>query len=954
MGRFGYDIRVTHADDAGVHDNVVHIARRMFEDFWREHRDDLHREYEYQVDVNRTEGGTTITAWFSDWSGTRNLSAAFAVHLLRRFVHARRGKLSALIAVEGASCELEAPDDNEVFVVKQRWAKREGDRLVFDDGETAPAPSQETPCECWGCTSEFPDPRRQYVEVVRRSRIELLEKLRLMYLSPEATPEPEDDEISSDRVEVLRNFLPTRERELWDFFQARMASHPFLLACVLGDFFSLFRAGADDKRLGRGLDLWFACLTHTDEQVRRTTFATTGYITAFRFDKREHNWATGETISRFRELCERADFASTEELESTGAVILRTVRKEAYESGAGLLLWARQHEEERFRAAAKAWSKDIDPALVALADELQAADADLAIEYQPAAPSLADAYALINAHLAETELEGRSTRQTKAYKKAKKKAAEVVVACQLLGQTLGTATVGERSDETLVAARRRVEVFALRDALSKLKKTMLTHADLVTILEDEPTAAIWSAEFVALTERSLEGHGYDDEILSLIRTSLGRSEMDRSVEPEVRALLVGAISDDMMVWGLYPGEAEFTDRALTTLGQMEPEKAARWRAWLQHLSKWTTQSGAKYERWCEKNSAIVGELGDEEVMKTIAAWFDPEATPGRRPRTTMKDEAAHLLGGLFWTVLESRHPASDATLGVAFHMCFGPCEKYWRRLASELRRRDTLAAYLVYFKTARPALLASRILESSVWSWEAKVELLAAALTATSGSEAPEETIDEITTLFIKQMPDNFSQPFDQIRHHVCNAPARVPETLFRDHATRLIAACRPESIKDLRKVLQLRADARLHLEHADVVRLALFGVLYVPAKERMDWVIDEELDPFVPEICRVELPEEFAKDPSQFTSMALAFSSRLITRRKLHVAVEFLEIALSVREHADLYYNLACTWTLLSDIDAGFEAMARSVAMDPSNKRYALTDDELSTLRADPRFASL
>ncbi len=56
----------------------------------------------------------------------------------------------------------------------------------------------------------------------------------------------------------------------------------------------------------------------------------------------------------------------------------------------------------------------------------------------------------------------------------------------------------------------------------------------------------------------------------------------------------------------------------------------------------------------------------------------------------------------------------------------------------------------------------------------------------------------------------------------------------------------------------------------------------------------------------------------------------------------------------ADLWYNLACTYSLMNAVDKGLAALEKAIILDGENKFYAEDDLELSNLRQDGRFYRL
>jgi len=53
-------------------------------------------------------------------------------------------------------------------------------------------------------------------------------------------------------------------------------------------------------------------------------------------------------------------------------------------------------------------------------------------------------------------------------------------------------------------------------------------------------------------------------------------------------------------------------------------------------------------------------------------------------------------------------------------------------------------------------------------------------------------------------------------------------------------------------------------------------------------------------------------------------------------------------------YYNLACSYSLLNELDAALAALSRAFALGYRDLGHALSDPDLANLRKDPRFADL
>lgn len=58
--------------------------------------------------------------------------------------------------------------------------------------------------------------------------------------------------------------------------------------------------------------------------------------------------------------------------------------------------------------------------------------------------------------------------------------------------------------------------------------------------------------------------------------------------------------------------------------------------------------------------------------------------------------------------------------------------------------------------------------------------------------------------------------------------------------------------------------------------------------------------------------------------------------------------------EDATVFYNLACSWSMLNQIDKAVDAFSRAMQLGWDNLEFALDDEDLRNLRRDPRFMEL
>ena len=66
------------------------------------------------------------------------------------------------------------------------------------------------------------------------------------------------------------------------------------------------------------------------------------------------------------------------------------------------------------------------------------------------------------------------------------------------------------------------------------------------------------------------------------------------------------------------------------------------------------------------------------------------------------------------------------------------------------------------------------------------------------------------------------------------------------------------------------------------------------------------------------------------------------------------LKLAQSRADEPWVWYNLACSFSLLNRIDEAAEALEKSIALGYTDVKYLLSDTDLSKLRQSPRFRQL
>jgi tetratricopeptide (TPR) repeat protein len=88
----------------------------------------------------------------------------------------------------------------------------------------------------------------------------------------------------------------------------------------------------------------------------------------------------------------------------------------------------------------------------------------------------------------------------------------------------------------------------------------------------------------------------------------------------------------------------------------------------------------------------------------------------------------------------------------------------------------------------------------------------------------------------------------------------------------------------------------------------------------------------------------------------ALEMLGQALTRAGRHQEALQADLRLSVLRPKDpvAYYNLACSYSNLRNLDAAFEALQRAFDLGYNDYRHLLKDPDLENVRRDRRFRSL
>lgn len=98
------------------------------------------------------------------------------------------------------------------------------------------------------------------------------------------------------------------------------------------------------------------------------------------------------------------------------------------------------------------------------------------------------------------------------------------------------------------------------------------------------------------------------------------------------------------------------------------------------------------------------------------------------------------------------------------------------------------------------------------------------------------------------------------------------------------------------------------------------------------------------------------AAESNPANAMALQMLGGALTRaRRHHEALDVdLRLAGLRPKDAIVQYNLACSYSLLKDVDSAFDALHRAFKLGYNDYRHMLRDPDLSNARKDQRFRAL
>ena len=95
------------------------------------------------------------------------------------------------------------------------------------------------------------------------------------------------------------------------------------------------------------------------------------------------------------------------------------------------------------------------------------------------------------------------------------------------------------------------------------------------------------------------------------------------------------------------------------------------------------------------------------------------------------------------------------------------------------------------------------------------------------------------------------------------------------------------------------------------------------------------------------------ARDPCEESSLALL--GHIYTRKGQYAKGLEIDLRLAKLRPDDpiALYNLACSLSLLNRIDEAFDALEKAVGLGYRDLQHLLQDEDLETLRSDPRFGA-
>ncbi|MDD5618557.1 MAG: hypothetical protein PHG69_05630 [Candidatus Omnitrophica bacterium] len=104
-----------------------------------------------------------------------------------------------------------------------------------------------------------------------------------------------------------------------------------------------------------------------------------------------------------------------------------------------------------------------------------------------------------------------------------------------------------------------------------------------------------------------------------------------------------------------------------------------------------------------------------------------------------------------------------------------------------------------------------------------------------------------------------------------------------------------------------------------------------------------------------IEFYENILKDRPDFVEALKALAELYTKSGKYDKGLELDKRLIGLVPEDDIvYYNLACSYSLLQDIDNSLEAIKKAVKLGYSDFSYMHNDPDLENLRKDRRFAEV
>lgn len=104
-----------------------------------------------------------------------------------------------------------------------------------------------------------------------------------------------------------------------------------------------------------------------------------------------------------------------------------------------------------------------------------------------------------------------------------------------------------------------------------------------------------------------------------------------------------------------------------------------------------------------------------------------------------------------------------------------------------------------------------------------------------------------------------------------------------------------------------------------------------------------------------IEFFESIVEQNPDYHECMMALGNAYTLKGDYHRGLEIDQRLAEIRPRDKLvFYNLACSLSLLQRLDDAFDALERAIELGYLDYDYMLKDDDLANLRRDPRFPQI